>query len=426
MAAVRTSAPDPAALTFAVGIDIGATTCSVAVLHPDKTLLGKPSTFANAAPGFAVLATKLAALAVPPAHVLIGMEATGPYWESLYYHLLAAGYPLCVLHPAQTHQAAQQRGLRAKTDQLDAVTIARLLLSGDARPVAVPPEQILAVRELVRLRGRLVEDATATKLALESLLVVVFPEFGQVFADPGRATALALLSTYPTPAAVRAAGVATLTTFLQAQPGHRYGAGTAAQLVALAEGTIASQKAAAARGTALAVLADQLAHTQANIGRVDAEIATLLATDSGAASLGSVPEFGATTVATLRAELGDVERFARSDEVVAYVGLDPQVRQSGNWQGKRKLSKRGSGRVRKVLYMAALYSVRRKGSAFGGYYRHLVGQGGSAGSALMAVMRKMVTIAYRLLRDGGCYDATKVWRDPSRPTAPTQEAPLAA
>ena len=164
------------------------------------------------------------------------------------------------------------------------------------------------------------------------------------------------------------------------------------------------------------MLADQVAHTQANIAQVEGEIAALLAADAGAGSLRSVPEFGAQPVATLRAELGEVGRFANSDAVVAYVGLDPVVKQSGKWEGKRKLSKRGSGRVRKALYMAALSSLRCRGSAFGGYYRHLVGTGVSAGSALMAVMRKMLTVAYRLLRDGGRYDATKVWRDPDRPS----------
>ena len=61
--------------------------------------------------------------------VLIGLEATSRYSENLYQFLSEQGYPLCLLHPRQTHQFAQQRGLRAKTDRLDATKIARLLLS---------------------------------------------------------------------------------------------------------------------------------------------------------------------------------------------------------------------------------------------------------------------------------------------------------
>jgi transposase len=110
----------------------------------------------------------------------------------------------------------------------------------------------------------------------------------------------------------------------------------------------------------------------------------------------------------LRAELGDIERFARAEQLVAYCGLDPTVRESGKWRGERKISKRGSGEVRRLLYLAALRSIRIKGSAFGGYYRHLVEQGVAKMSAVMAVMRKMLVVAYRLLKSGGLYDPTKV------------------
>src|SRR5437870_2975836 len=119
---------------YVVGLDVGAAQCSLAILRADKTALTKPTTFSNDAAGFALLERKLAALAVPAAQVWIGLEATGLYWENLYYFLAPHGYRLLLLHPGQTHQFAQQRGLRAKTDALDATTLARLLLSDEVRP----------------------------------------------------------------------------------------------------------------------------------------------------------------------------------------------------------------------------------------------------------------------------------------------------
>jgi transposase len=132
-------------------------------------------------------------------------------------------------------------------------------------------------------------------------------------------------------------------------------------------------------------------------------------------------------VAVLRAELGDMTRFERSDQAVAYAGLDVTVRQSGKWRGQRKVSKRGSGAVRRILYMAAVHSLTQPASAFRAYYQHLVERGVVKMSALMAVMRKMLGVAYRLLRDGGTYDPTKVWAAPAPPAAPTpQEVPRGA
>src|SRR5215471_12011006 len=53
--------------------------------------------------------------------------------ENLYHALEQRGYQLCLFHPGQTHQFHQRQGLRAKTDRLDAMTIARVLRSFEAR-----------------------------------------------------------------------------------------------------------------------------------------------------------------------------------------------------------------------------------------------------------------------------------------------------
>src|SRR5260370_7793966 len=96
---------------------------------------------------------------------------------------------------------------------------------------------------------------------------------------------------------------------------------------------------------------------------------------------------GPKTVAVLRAELGDVQRFARTDEVIAYGGMDIEIKESGLWKGKAKLSKHGSGLLRRMLYLSALRSIHLEGSAFGAYYRRLVYRGLNKRSALTPVCR---------------------------------------
>ena len=91
-------------------------------------------------------------------------------------------------------------------------------------------------------------------------------------------------------------------------------------------------------------------------------------------------------------------RFQQTDQVVAYAGLDIEVKESGKWKGQAKLSKRGSGRLRRILYMAVVRCIRLPGSAFGVYYHRLVARGMKKRDAMMAVKRKMLIVAYRLLR----------------------------
>src|SRR6266566_3061859 len=102
--------------------------------------------------------------------------------ENLYHELEQRGYVLRLLHPGQTHHFHQQRGLRAKTDRLDAMTIARVLLSGEARMGYIPGEQVATYRELVRLHTQLSEEAARYQNQIQVLVVVLFPEFNQVTA----------------------------------------------------------------------------------------------------------------------------------------------------------------------------------------------------------------------------------------------------
>jgi len=394
---------------YVVGLDIGSETCMVGALAPDKRVVLTPFVITNDGPGFERLHQKVAQLGCSSQDIVVGLEATGRYWEQVYYFLQQRGYRLVLLHPAQTHHFAQRRGLRAKTDKLDALTIARVLLSEDARPAYVPNELTATYRELVRLHSNLSDEAARYKNEIQDLLVVLFPEFKQVFKDPTRKTALAVLRAYPSAQAIAAAGEAPIAAILQATAPRNFGPATAARLVALAQRSSASPVAVAARGRSLAILADQLAHTQANIEELEREIDALVQQDGGTTGLQSCPDFGPKTVAVLRAELGEVERFQRSEHVVAYAGLDVTVRESGKWKGQRKLSKRGSGVLRRSLYMAAFGCLRHPHAAFRAYYQALAARGVKGKRALMAVMRKMLVVAYHLLRSGERYDPTNVW-----------------
>ncbi len=70
--------------------------------------------------------------------------------------------------------------------------------------------------------------------------------------------------------------------------------------------------------------------------------------------------------------------------------------------------------------MAAVACLRRKDSPLGAYYEALVKRGLKGRKALMAVMRKMVAVAYSLLKNGSTYDPNKVWANSTNQPALTQ------
>jgi transposase len=405
----ETSSQEETTIKYVCGIDLGSQSCAGCITRPDKSVVVKPLTFANAREGWQVWEEKLSQLDAPPSQILIGMEATSRYGENLYHELEQRGYVLRLLHPRQTHQFHERQGLRAKTDRLDAMTIAKVLLSGEARAGYVPSERVTAYRELVRLHMQLSDEAAAYQNEIQALVVVLFPEFTQVFADPCLPNALAVLKAFPSAQSIAEAGVEPLSQLFRAQktPAH-YGRPTAQKLVAFAKQSASSGRAVVGRSVSLRILCDQLEHTQANLARLEAEIEQWLTNDPQVKGLQQIPEFGLKTVAVLRAELGDVQRFARTDEVIAYSGMDIEIKESGVWKGRAKLSKRGSGLLRRMLYLAALRSIHLESSPFGAYYHRQVERGLKKGSALMAVMRKMLAVAAHLLKTGEEYDPQKV------------------
>jgi transposase len=322
--------------------------------------------------------------------------------------LLNRGYQVCLLHPAQMPAFAHQRGWRAKTDQLDAVTIARALLSGEARFGYVPREQVATYRELMRVPKQLSAEVVRYKNEIHALLVVLFPDCTQVFADPTRPTAVAVLKRYPSAQAIAQTEVETLGTFLHELAPRHDGRPTAQAVVGLAKASIRSGVAVVARSSSLRILCDQLEHTRKNLDLRQGEIDPLLDQEPKATGMLGVPECGPTRVAVLRAEWGDLTRFTRLAQVVAYVGLDLQVKQSGKGKGQTKLSKHGSGRVRRILYLAALRSMQLEASPCGAYSQRLVARGMQKGMAVVAVMRKLLLVAVHLIQTEERYDPGKV------------------
>ena len=98
---------------------------------------------------------------------------------------------MLVLNPRQTASWSASLGLRAKTDGIDAHTVARGLLAGLARASTLPSESVTesvqALRTLTRARRDLIQSRTATRQRLHDDLVTLFPEFvGFLPTLPGR------------------------------------------------------------------------------------------------------------------------------------------------------------------------------------------------------------------------------------------------
>lgn len=113
-----------------------------------------------------------------------------------------------------------------------------------------------------------------------------------------------------------------------------------------------------------------------------------------------------TTAARLMAELGDIHRFGDVRALVAFVGLNPALRQSGTWKGHVRISKIGSSLLRAALYMPAIVAMQHN-PPIRAMAQRLKGRGKPGKVAVVAAMRKLLHIVYGVLKSGRAFDPTK-------------------
>lgn len=123
--------------------------------------------------------------------------------------------------------------------------------------------------------------------------------------------------------------------------------------------------------------------------------------------LTSIPGIGETTAAIVLSELLDPKRFTNARPVAAYSGLVPKLRYSGTSVHQRgHLSKVGPARLRHGLYWAAVTAIRC-GARFQQFAARLRAAGKAPLVIIAAVMRKLLELAYTLLRSRAQYDPSR-------------------
>lgn len=120
--------------------------------------------------------------------------------------------------------------------------------------------------------------------------------------------------------------------------------------------------------------------------------------------LDSIPGIAETTAATLLAEITDITQYRSARQVAAYAGLVPRERHSGtSVRGRTRLSKIGNARLRKALYFPAITALRCS-SFFQAWAEGLRARGKCKMSVIGAAMRKLIHLAYGVLKTGRPFD----------------------
>ena len=152
------------------------------------------------------------------------------------------------------------------------------------------------------------------------------------------------------------------------------------------------------------LIEENLKNLKKQLKLVDKKIASMISreakTNRTVEVLQSVPGVGTVTTSTLICHLPELGKLSRG-EVAKLVGVAPMVRQSGKHKGKRMIIG-GRGHVRHVLYMAALVATKHN-PVIKAFFQRLVAAGKEKKVALVASMRKLLTILNDMVRNDECW-----------------------
>ncbi len=324
---------------------------------------------------------------------IAAMESTGIYWKPVY-HILVQHLELVISNPQMTKPRPGN-----KTDPKDAAWLADLLAHGLIEPSFIPAPEIMALRELTRLRVKLVQQRTAAKNRIHKLLessnLKVTSVLSDLFGVTGRRILDLLAKGERSPEVLAQQARGTLRKKIQ-------------ELEAALEGSFTSQHACL-----LKLHLDQIDLFQQQIQVVDEQLNLLCqAYEPELDQLDSIPGIDQVAARTVLAEIGpDMTVFGSDKRLARWAKLCPGNNESA---GKRRPGKTGKGSrwLSRILVQAA-WAARRTESFLGKTFRRLeVRLGGK--KAAVAVAHKILRIIYHLFAEGTFYDEQRYAQDYAR------------
>ena len=389
---------------YIVGIDIGKNHHEASIVSPEGKQIGRSLRFATTHKGADSLMSFIFKN-IGNSPCVFGMEATGHYWYPIYSFLKAKGYTIYVINPIQSDSLRKMYIRQTKNDSIDSFLIAEVIRFGQFGTTSMADENILAMRQLCRYRDSVISSRTEIKLRIGTIMEQIFPEYEKQFSSLWVSTSMGILEKYLTPENIENAPIDELFEIIKDKSHNRLTKAKAISIKEAAADTFGIKIAQDAFSFQLKQLIDRMNFLDKQIEALDCQILEYY--EKFDCYLHTIPGIGIIGAATILAEIGDISRFKNSSSLIAFAGIDPTVRQSGEFNSTHNhMSKRGSPYLRHAIFLAAT-TCSFHNSPLNAYYKKKREQGKHHLTATGAVARKLTTVIYAVLRDSKPYEPKK-------------------
>jgi transposase len=325
---------------YYTGIDLHKKTSFITTVDEEGRIVARR----NLANEMAVIMAYFTALAQPTQVVIESMSS----WYWLYDALSQAGYAVVISNPAKTKAIASAK---IKNDKIDSYMLAQLLRAGLIASVYVSRPETRQLKELLRHRSKLVDDARRMKNRIHILLMK--NNIQQPFSDLFGLRGLEYLRQLALPEAYHAPLQVYFRLYLELEQ---------------------------------------------QIAPLTKQIQQLAKQQPTAQLLMSIPGIGPIVAMTFVAEVEDITRFASYRKLCAYAGLVPSLDSSAGKDRRGRITKQGSKYLRTALIESAQCVARLRACRLNAFFRKRIVRGGYA-KAVTATAHKILQVAYYVLKN---------------------------
>jgi transposase len=327
---------------------------------------------------------------------MIAMESTGCYHMNLYSFLTSKGINTVVINPLLIANFSKLSLRKTKTDKKDAHTIARFILAQkDSLSQIVLSQEKQDMKDLARERESLTVLISSTKNNIKRILQSTFPELESI-TNLFSQTMLTLLCKYPSARLISAARAKSIEKALVHTDKRK-------RVLISADDIIkASRESVATYSVAKELILPEKIKTLFHLIDRQSKMTKLLVKFCESVAIEdleiikSINGISDKTGATFLAESGGISNYASPKKIIAFAGIDPSIRQSGKFEGRSRISKRGNRHLRRVLFLMAKH-VSREDTFFKTYYLKRRSDGLSFKEAILATAHKLIRVIFAML-----------------------------
>ncbi|MED0709697.1 IS110 family transposase [Aneurinibacillus aneurinilyticus] len=379
-----------------IGLDVAKGVSVFQAFMKRNEACGKPEAIRHTEDGFERLGDVIRLLEQQTGkQPVVILEATGHYHRIVVAHLERTGVTYFIVNPLLSKRAKSAQLRKVKTDAADAWHLAEMYYRGDVQPHRRWEDNITEIQHLTRQHEFMTSQFVQSKLNARALLDQVCPEYEAVFSDLFSKTALQVLR-------LMLRGNVVTEELIRETAGTSHGRAWIQEKVGRIHALPEFNKSSAAQKVALLCIVEIMLVQQEQLSQLEMKIEEEATGIPEVGLLKTIPGIGDKLAATLIAEIGNASQFRDPKQLVAYAGLDPGVHSSGQFVAtSTRITKRGSKRLRRALYLAVQCGIRRcTNERLKAYYDKKRQEGKPYKVTVIACANKLLHHIYAILKKG--------------------------